>query len=169
MCRFRVISRQLRVVIRARTQLHADLSCLCLEIVADQHVFGLEVAVKERLAARLLVVEVPEARGDAHGDLEEGLAPVVVELVRGRRHQDVLQRAPSAELEHEAELVRAVAPAPSHEADEIPVRERRHELQLAHELAYYPRGDFSDAASLDGHRVEPEHALPYDAERAVGI
>ena len=139
------------------------------EALGDQHVVRLQVAVDQGLATRLLVVKVPETRGDTQRDLVERVFPVVLEPVRGRGHQQVLQRAPFAELEHEAEFVRSVVPASANETDEVGVRQRSHELQLAHELAHHPSCDFRDAARLDGHRVEAEHALPYDAERPVCV
>ena len=120
-------------------------TCFGLVIIADQHIVGLQVAVDQGLAARLLVVKVAKARRDALSDLVVRMSPVVVEIVLGCGHQELFERAALAELEHEAELVGAVFPAPSHETDEVVVREWRHELQLAHEIAHVTQRHISRA------------------------
>ena len=72
------------------------------EALGDQHVVRLQIAVDQGFAARLLVVEVSEARRDALHELEVRERPVVIQVVRTCRHQQLFERPSRAELEHDA-------------------------------------------------------------------
>ena len=92
-----------------------------VEIVADQNVFGLHVAVQQCFSTWLLVVKVPEARCDTERDRVERMRPIVVEFVRGRGNKKVLQRPTLTKLENQTELVGPIRPAPTHESNKVGV------------------------------------------------
>ena len=96
-----------------------------LHVLIDEHVGGLEVAMKQRPTVRLLVVEVPHALGDSVREAKTRACPSPC----APWHKHVEERAVLDVLEHDAELVRSLVPHGAEHTHEVRMMQRGHDLR----------------------------------------